>query len=102
MSKILNFLFSHYVGMIFAGVVLTSTSVQAYPSGALDVASVENPQSQPSTTPVTQTSAPIAPALDTSKQIPQTRTAEPENPKARHLSTEARIIHELHRHGIYW
>jgi hypothetical protein len=23
-------------------------------------------------------------------------------PKPRHVSTEARIIYELHRHGIYW
>jgi hypothetical protein len=45
-SKILNFLFSHYVGMFLAGAVLTPTSVQAYPSGSV-VASVESPKSQP-------------------------------------------------------
>jgi hypothetical protein len=25
-----------------------------------------------------------------------------EKPKRRHISTEARVISELHRHGIYW
>lgn len=37
------------------------------------------------------------PSKETSKQIATT-----EKPRRRHPSTEARIISELHRHGIYW
>src|ERR1700744_4880963 len=29
-------------------------------------------------------------------------TVKPVKPKRRHESTEARVIYELHRHGIYW
>ena len=41
----------------------------------------------PATTPAQQTSAPVA---------------ETPKPKHRAPSTEARVIRELHRHGIYW
>jgi hypothetical protein len=30
------------------------------------------------------------------------QTRNPEKPKRKHGSTEARVIYELHRHGIYW
>jgi hypothetical protein len=30
------------------------------------------------------------------------QAAKAEKPKHRHESTEARVIYELHRHGIYW
>jgi hypothetical protein len=29
-------------------------------------------------------------------------TPKVEKPKRKRMSTEARVIHELHRHGIYW
>ena len=95
MSRILNFIFSHYVGLFFAGVVFVSTGAQAHPSGALDVASAESSEGQPSTTPPTQTPALNAPDSETTRQT---------QPIAiKHLSKkEAQIIRELHRHGIYW
>ncbi len=37
------------------------------------------------------------PASDKIAQAPQV-----EKPKRRHVSMEARVISELHRHGIYW
>jgi len=58
MSKILDFIFSHYVGLFFAGVVFVSTGAQAHPSGPLDVASAERSESEPSIMPLTQTPAP--------------------------------------------
>ena len=39
----------------------------------------------------------IKPAAD--KAVP---TKKAEKPKHKHPSTEARVIYELHRHGIYW
>jgi hypothetical protein len=95
MSRILNFIFSHYVGLFFAGVVFVSAGAQAQTSRALNVASAESSESQPSTTPSTQTPAPSAPASETTRQT---------QPIAiKHLSKkEAQIVRELHRHGVYW
>lgn len=42
------------------------------------------------TAPAQSTAAPVASATETAK------------PKRRQPSTEARVIRELHRHGIYW
>jgi hypothetical protein len=81
MSKILNLIFSHYVGLFFAGVLFVSTGAQAGPGGAVNVASAESSDGQ-RPTPTTQTSPPIA---------------------IKHLSKrEAQLVRELHRHGIYW
>jgi hypothetical protein len=30
------------------------------------------------------------------------KPAEPAKATRRHVSTEARIVYELHRHGVYW
>jgi hypothetical protein len=49
----------------------------------------------------TTTEAPKAePAKAVADKNPQTPMAE--KPKYRRESTEARVIYELHRHGIYW
>jgi hypothetical protein len=32
----------------------------------------------------------------------ETETPKVEKPKRKRMSTEARVIYELHRHGIYW
>jgi hypothetical protein len=89
MSKILNFMFSHYAGLFFAGVVFVSAGTQASPAGALDVAFVEIPESQPSTEPATGAN---------SETPPQTQPI-----AIKHLSKrEAQLVRELHRHGIYW
>jgi hypothetical protein len=50
---------------------------------------------------------PAAPAVEKSAEAPKAETAKAETvraekPKHRHSSTEARVIYELHRHGIYW
>jgi len=43
-------------------------------------------------------------APETTKPITEkaTRPAGPEKPRRKRESTEARVIRELHRHGIYW
>lgn len=45
-----------------------------------------------------------APKAETTRPIAAKTTSMPkaEKPKRRRESTEARVIHELHRHGIYW
>jgi outer membrane biosynthesis protein TonB len=49
---------------------------------------------------------PAAPAVEKTAEVPKAETAKEtikaEKPKRRHSSTEARVIYELHRHGIYW
>ncbi|WP_027533157.1 hypothetical protein [Bradyrhizobium sp. WSM3983] len=49
---------------------------------------------QASTTPAQTATAPAA--------MPAQPTTETAKPKHRQPSTEARVIRELHRHGIYW
>lgn len=55
---------------------------------------------RPSVAPTTPDCAP-----KTSAEAPKANphdTGAVEKPKHRHVSTEARVISELHRHGIYW
>jgi uncharacterized membrane protein len=48
------------------------------------------------------TTAPTAAAPVQSSTTPATKTTETPKPKRRQPSVEARVIRELHRHGIYW
>ena len=71
----------------------TTQAKTAAPAATVQTATTA-PASTP-TAPSTQTStvptgAPARPIVETAK------------PKHRELSTEARVIRELHRHGIYW
>ena len=53
------------------------------------------------TQPATQCQPAASTTADAPKVTPKA-IATAEKPKRRHPSTEARIISELHRHGIYW
>jgi hypothetical protein len=53
------------------------------------------------TQPATQCQPATSTNADAPKVAPKEATTA-EKPKRRHQSTEARIISELHRHGIYW
>ena len=53
------------------------------------------------TQPATQCQPAGSTTTDAPKVTPKD-VATAEKPKRRHPSTEARIISELHRHGIYW
>src|SRR4051794_5529391 len=56
-----------------------------------------------STSPAaTATTSAIAPAATQSGLAPIASTRETTKPKRRQPSTEARVIRELHRHGIFW
>jgi hypothetical protein len=52
------------------------------------------------TQPATQCQPAASTNADAPRVAPKETTAE--KPKRRHQSTEARIISELHRHGVYW
>lgn len=45
-----------------------------------------------------------APKVETTKPVAEkaTKTTKVDKPKRRRETTEARVIRELHRHGIYW
>lgn len=46
----------------------------------------------------------VEPVNEQAKAAPEksAQIAKAEKPKHRHETTEARVIYELHRHGIYW
>jgi hypothetical protein len=46
----------------------------------------------------------VEPAAEPAKTAPEksSQIVKAEKPKHRHETTEARVIYELHRHGIYW
>jgi hypothetical protein len=110
--------------ILITAMVLVSATAQAGPTRGLTLASNDEPAAveqakeapkaveAPSAAeapkfvdrpaPVsTTTEAPKAePAKAVADKNPQTPKAD--KPKRRRESTEARVIYELHRHGIYW
>lgn len=54
------------------------------------------------TTPASTSPAAPAQVVPAPAATPARPTAETAKPKDRQPSTEARVIRELHRHGIYW
>jgi hypothetical protein len=104
--------------ILITAMVLVSATAQAGPTRSLTLASndepaaaeqakdapkaVEAPKFVDRPAPVnTTTEAPKAePAKAVADKNPQTPKAD--KPKHRRESTEARVIYELHRHGIYW
>jgi hypothetical protein len=100
--------------ILIAALVLASASAQAGPSRGLTLAANDEPVATEQSKPVDAkpTEAPkfverptaVTPAADTpkadeTKPLPEKKA---EKPKRRRDSTEARVIYELHRHGIYW
>ena len=96
--------------IIIAAITLMSATANAGQSRSLSLASTETPP-VPEQVKTQQTADTPSPAVDPKLAVPQEQAkapvvadkpAETTKPKTRHLSTEARIIYELHRHGIYW
>jgi hypothetical protein len=95
--------------LLIAAITLASTAANAGPSRSLSLASAD--ATKPiAEQPKTPTAEP-AKAVDRPTTAPQPATkdaatgdkpAEAGKRKPKHVSTEARIIYELHRHGIYW
>ena len=96
---------------LITAIVLVSASANAGPSRNLSLASSEPPQAaeQPNSD---QTADTPSAAIERPKLLPPQEQAKdpvaadkPEvaaKPKTKRVSTEARVIYELHRHGIYW
>ncbi len=108
--------------ILIAALVLASATVQAGSSRNLTMA-VNNPPAVAETKgadKATEQPASEAPkyverpaAVETKAEELKAEAAKPvaeknvetpkvEKPKRKRMSTEARVIHELHRHGIYW
>src|SRR5438445_1141889 len=96
--------------IIAAAITLASTAANAGPSRSLSLASADANQ-RATEQPKTQTAAPAATIERPKLGAPQEAAKDPAaadksadvaRPKHKHVSTEARIIYELHRHGIYW
>jgi hypothetical protein len=107
--------------LIAAALVLASASAQAGGSRSLTLASNDDPLATTQAAPATEVAPAAAPA-DAPKYVERPSAvdtkATPDQPKVdgktgskpivkadrkKHReSTEARVIYELHRHGIYW
>ncbi len=100
--------------ILVAALVLVSATAQAGVSRGLTVASSDEPQAtdqaKPAETPTyvarpaAVTPATQTPAADQAKPVADKDVQAPKaaKPKHRRGLTEARVIYELHRHGIYW
>jgi hypothetical protein len=85
--------------IVIAAFSLISATAYAGPSRGLSLASVETTQ------PVTEQKADAklaVPQEQPKNPVVADKPAEPAKATRRHPSTEARIIYELHRHGVYW
>jgi hypothetical protein len=110
---------------LIAAMLLASASAHAGQSRGLALASTDDPAAvTPSTTldeakpsdplkpldapkyaerpPLDTTPAPMQPRADKLSTKANARLALAAVKKRHHASTEARVISELHRHGIYW
>ena len=114
--------------ILIAAAVLASATAQAGSSRNLTMAANDQPaaaEAPKATDKATdkgteQPAASEAPkyverpaAVDTATEAPKAEPVKPvaeknvetpkvEKPKRKRMSTEARVIYELHRHGIYW
>ncbi|HJZ21980.1 MAG TPA: hypothetical protein VJ226_13535 [Bradyrhizobium sp.] len=103
--------------ILIAAMVLASATAQAGVTRNLALAANDEPAAaepaKPDATPqfTERPSAvdtrPEAPKAEPAKPAADATTAplpadKPEKAKRRHRSIEARVIYELHRHGIYW
>jgi hypothetical protein len=110
--------------ILIAAMVLASATAQAGSPRNLTMAANDQPAAAEATTATDKgTEQPLASeapkfverpaAVDTATEAPKAEPAKPvaeknaetpkiEKPKRKRMSTEARVIYELHRHGIYW
>lgn len=72
-----------------------ATTATAAPPVNVQTATTTSASAPPAAAPQTATAPAVTPA-------PVAGTSEVAKPKRRQPSTEARVIRELHRHGIYW
>ena len=104
--------------ILIAAITLASANANAGPSRGLSLASSETVQpvsEQPKTEQKADTLAPteapptvverpklVAPQEQAKTPVTADKPEIAVKPKKKRVSTEARVIYELHRHGIYW
>jgi hypothetical protein len=96
--------------ILIAAIAILSTSAYAGPSRGLSVATNEDPattlpspQKADVAAPAPAEAAEPTPSLAPTPAVaPTSQPSERPRPKRQHMTTEARVIYELHRHGIYW
>ena len=97
--------------ILIAAISLVSATASAGQSRSLSLASsqappaVEQPKAQQtvdSPPAAVERPKPEAPLEQAKAATVADQPAEVAKPKKKHVSTEARVIYELHRHGIYW
>jgi hypothetical protein len=96
--------------ILVAAISLVSATAYAFPSGNLTLASSESAQPATEQSKADQTAG--APQVELPKlagpqeqantPVMTDKPADSAKPNRKRVSTEARIISELHRHGIYW
>jgi pyruvate/2-oxoglutarate dehydrogenase complex dihydrolipoamide acyltransferase (E2) component len=96
--------------ILIAAISLVSATANAGPSRSLSLASseptaaAEQPKTEQAAAPPAAVERPklIAPQEQAKAPVAADKPEVTAKPKTRHVSTEARVIYELHRHGIYW
>jgi hypothetical protein len=96
--------------ILILAMVLVSATAQAGVSRGLTLASNDEPAAaEPSSNAAEAPKFVARPsAVDTKAEQPKPAAEKNadapkvDKPKRKHESTEARVIYELHRHGIYW
>jgi hypothetical protein len=86
--------------ILITAMVLVSATAQAAGTRSLTLASNDEPGAAGADAPK-YVERPAA-VDTTSRPVADQATPKTAKPKRRHQSTEARVIYELHRHGIYW
>jgi hypothetical protein len=90
--------------ILIAAMTLLPAAAMAGQSRGLSMASTE-PSTQATTEqPKAKADTPVAAVPQEPTKTPNVADKPDDSSKVkkRHVSTEARIIYELHRHGIYW
>jgi hypothetical protein len=96
--------------ILIAAMVLASATAQAGSSRNLTMAANDQPAAVEAEAPkFVERPAAVETKADEPKAEPakvvtekSVETPKVEKPKRKRMSTEARVIYELHRHGIYW
>ncbi len=107
MSRMLSLVFNHYLEAVLAAALLVSPAAYAGPSRGLSLASAEAPppHANKSADPGTEALQPAAlRGADPQSSAPAVTQPVSEAKASKHHKTsfQARMIHELHRFGIYW
>lgn len=96
------------MNILIVALALTSTTAYAGPSRSLSLAAYEPAQTASQPAPAEKSPQASKPSEKTREKVPDKATGLVDKPasvnqtKRKREPTEARVIYELHRHGIYW